>query len=78
MNYGYQDAAKKAATVSYVDEERRKAFEAGVEWATERLRRLLGPSGYEACEGYPKKLIDGYKLDDIRKIFFEGFIGKVK
>lgn len=66
--YAYEDAAKEYAKVYHVDEVQRKAFLSGVKWAAGKMQDVLRPSCYENTEGYPKKMLDGMTLDDVKEL----------
>ena len=64
---GYEDAARKAAEVVTVDEERRKAFIKGVRWGVENIFNKIKYDHYEDHPGYPTKFMRDLSLKDIRK-----------
>lgn len=66
IKYAWEDAAREAATVKHVDEERRKAFVAGVAWAADRFCRTLSTDPYEDRPGYPHKMMEELTLKDFR------------
>lgn len=63
--------SREAATVRYVDEERQKSFKAGARWVAEYLvTQLTHDAGVHGVpqKGYPKEMIEGFMLNDMRSV----------
>ena len=70
--HSYDEAANKAATIKYVDENLRAAFIAGIAWAAEKLvRAARTDSIYDTMPGYPTKMFEEMALKDLRKLIYE-------